>query len=160
MTICLIPFFSYESDNFLLNAMSGTGRTDISMIFKDCSFCTKHFPLTKQILEKELPDVLSTECFNEKDLPFEEEVEDTEIAHLFEHILLQMLYSEKTRALKTKTEYNGNTKWNWKEEQQGTFHIEIDSGYSDGVILKESIKKAVLLTEMIINCHRSVPATA
>ena len=140
--------------------MSGTGRTDISMVMKSKNISTKRFPRTKKILEQDLPEVLCTECFNDKRLPFDKEVEDTEIAHLLEHILLQLLYSEKTKLIKAKTEYNGNTKWNWKKETFGTFHIEVDSGYSDGNLLKNSIKQAVELTEKIINSPQTVQATA
>src|SRR5579862_8893482 len=50
---------------------------------------TSEIPYLLDVLQENLPSVLLTTCYNDLNLPFSVEVRNTEIGHLFEHILLE-----------------------------------------------------------------------
>src|ERR1700761_2246371 len=66
-------------------------RTQITMDLLYNQINTKEIPFITDLLQKNLPSVLQTTCYNDLDLPFHVEVKNTEIGHLFEHILLEYL---------------------------------------------------------------------
>lgn len=111
---------------------------------------TAIFPSTKKILEKLLPSILLSTCFNEEDLPFNQEVENTEIGHLFEHILLEYLCLEKLSYGYKEAVFSGRTNWNWQKDEEGTFHIIIDSGHSDAIFFPHAIEKSAILLRGIL----------
>lgn len=111
---------------------------------------TNQIPHIVQYLKHAFPSVLTTQCFNDQNLPFSQEVKDTEIGHLFEHILLEELCLLKIQRGSRCATFNGITNWNWVKEPQGTFHIEIDSTYKDADILVEALDKTLKLVEIII----------
>jgi hypothetical protein len=63
--------------------------TTITMYLNTPFFYTKYLPKTHRILKTMVPQVLKTQCFNDSNLPFNVEVRDTEIGHMFEHIILE-----------------------------------------------------------------------
>ena len=112
---------------------------------------TSQLNTTVELLKKNLPSIFMSKCFNEKNLPFFKEVENTEIGHLFEHILLEFLYEIKKGQGRFPAIHNGITKWNWVLEKRGTFHIEIDCGIEDREILTVAIEKSIALVERVLN---------
>ncbi|KKR25220.1 MAG: hypothetical protein UT56_C0002G0034 [Candidatus Levybacteria bacterium GW2011_GWB1_39_7] len=52
---------------------------------------TDQLPKTFEILNKMLPSIFKSKCYNDKNLPFFIEVRSTEIGHLFEHIMLEYI---------------------------------------------------------------------
>lgn len=111
---------------------------------------TQDIPHTKQFLKKTFPAVLHSECFNSQNLPFSKEVQQTEIGHLFEHILLEYLCYAKLKNGLSEVSFSGHTDWNWKKETRGTFHITIDIGIEDANILPSSIEKSISLLQNLI----------
>ena len=79
-----------------------------------------------KILQRNLPQVLDALCFNDSNLPFDIEVKNTEMGHLFEHIILEYMCEEKIKNGFPKASFKGVTNWNWKKDIQGTFHIQIE----------------------------------
>lgn len=140
------------SDYYSLLVNHFPQETKITMSLSITQVNTIDFPKTIAILQKLLPGVLSSVCFNELSLPFHEEARKTEIGHLFEHILLEYLCLEKSM-LGIESEYNGVTSWNWKTDPYGTFHIVVDAGIQDKQYLQSAINKAITLMTFIITSH-------
>src|SRR4051812_19075040 len=114
-----------SSQNYQLAIKNSSSGTFIKMSLFTDYYHTNSLPQTSPILQEELPPVLKTQCFNELNLPFSSEVKNTEIGHLFEHILLEYLCQEKIADGYKKASFRGVTRWNWKNEAKGTFHIMI-----------------------------------
>ena len=111
---------------------------------------TKDFLYTFELLEQYLPSILFSQCFNDEKIPFSKEVRQTEIGHLFEHILLEYLCLNKISLGRKKATYSGVTNWNWKKDKRGTFHIYINSGYADAVFFETSLNQAVQLMKLVL----------
>ncbi len=126
-------------------------QTSIIMTLNTSFFHTIHLPFTHQILRYNLPTVLKTECFNDSGLPFNEEVKNTEIGHLFEHILLEYLCELKIQNGYKKAIFKGVTNWNWKKDAKGTFHIFIDITPKDIMFLDIALEKSIKLLNKILD---------
>ena len=111
---------------------------------------TKYLPHTLTVLRRTLPGVLRTECFNYKHISFKKEVQQTEIGHLFEHILLEYLCLEKIKEGHDDIVFNGKTRWNWIKNPYGSFEIEVDVKVEDLRIFIKALKKSLRLTQNII----------
>lgn len=110
-------------------------------------------PHTYILLKKYLPSILKSKCFNDNNYPFDREVKNTEIGHLFEHILLEYLCMQKMAQGFENPVHNGLTSWNWEKDKRGIFHINIDAGHGNGVILKPALEKSISLTMKILNLY-------
>jgi hypothetical protein len=111
---------------------------------------TQEIPTIVTLLENNLPSVLTTTCYNDKNLPFNEEVQNTEIGHLFEHILLEYLCQHKLAKGARQATYAGKTKWNWTRDPMGRFHIHLTCGKKDADILPPALEKTVELMKVIL----------
>lgn len=138
------------SDYFSLNIRHKEKNTNIVLKLGIPFVHTNNIPDTISILKKELPGVLETECFNDNSIPFEVEARNTEIGHLFEHILLEYLCQIKSSANSGEFCFNGETTWNWKRDKFGTFHISISAGHADVKVFYLALEKSIYLLEKII----------
>ncbi len=129
-------------------------ETAITMSLFTNYFHTDSIPSTYDILKKELPTVLKTECFNESGFAFSTEVKNTEIGHLFEHILLEYLCQQKIGNGHTRASFRGLTQWNWRKDEKGTFHITIEAKPEDTLFFKEALEKSVLLLNTILSSKK------
>lgn len=111
---------------------------------------TCDIPATYEFLRENYPSVLRTQCFNENNLPFSTEVINTEIGHLFEHILIDKLCSLKIKQGAKSAVINGTTSWNWKKNLYGSFEIWIDVGRNDLELLIEGLKTTIELTKKLM----------
>ncbi|HEX8923115.1 MAG TPA: hypothetical protein VF810_02585 [Patescibacteria group bacterium] len=118
---------------------------------------TGKLPFTLDLLKTHLPGVLKTKCFNENNLCFEEEVKNTEIAHLFEHILLENLYQIKIREGFRNVMYRGDTSWNWKKDKRGIFHIYLSCSQADKNYFEEALNKTISLINLILDSYFYYP---
>lgn len=112
---------------------------------------TEEMPAIVSLLKKNLPSVLSTICYNDKNLPFHKEVKNTEIGHLFEHIMLEYLCQHKMAKGARSATYIGKTKWNWTRDPMGRFHIHLTCGMKDADILPLAIENTVSLMKLIMD---------
>lgn len=115
---------------------------------------TQEIPTIVPLLEDNLPSVLTTMCYNDKNLPFNEEVQNTEIGHLFEHILLEYLCQHKLAKGARRATYAGKTKWNWTRDPMGRFHIHLTCGKKDADILPLALEKTVALMKVILSYNQ------
>ena len=128
----------------------------IQMMISD-SVTTADLPLTFQIIKTFLPSVLTSDCFNDLSLPFHKEIKNTEIGHLFEHILLEYMCQLKIAKGHRSAVFAGKTKWNWEREPMGTFHIHINCKPKDADIFPTALNKTIALMKMILNSKNSLP---
>ncbi len=141
---------SFRNNLFALNINQKKLTTDIVMQLFTSRATTQHFPRTLSVLEKYLPSVLKSKCFNYNNYSFSKEVQQTEIGHLFEHILLEYLsYYKNLKG--SGVVYNGVTEWNWKKDAVGTFHINIDAGYEDKEVFNLALEKSMILISKILD---------
>jgi hypothetical protein len=130
-----------------------TTRIVMQMLYNQVN--TREIPHIVELLEMHLPNVLHTQCFNDDGLPFRMEVKNTEIGHLFEHILLEYLCQAKIAKGANQASYSGNTKWNWVRDPRGMFHIRLSCGVKDADILAPSLEKTIDLMKIILSYHQS-----
>jgi hypothetical protein len=117
---------------------------------------TENFPHTHSLLKKSLPSIFLSECINDKNNTFSQEVRNTEIPHLFEHILLANLCRYYTITAESTSEFSGWTSWNWITEVKGTFDIEISGNFSQPISISEVIFQSIDILDEIFLYH-SVP---
>lgn len=142
---------TYSVDNlFSLSIEQCRIITRIHMNLMTALVNTRDIPWTLLLLQEQLPSILQSTCYNEENIPFAVEVQRTEIGHLFEHILLEYLCEEKLRKGHDEATFSGRTKWNWKRDPYGVFHIDISMGLIDSDILPIALEKSILLTKRII----------
>ncbi len=142
-------FTNYGQYKLAVNNFSSQ-ETSITMLLDTPHFHTKHLPLTHSILERTLPQVLHNECFNDSNLPFREEVRNTEIGHLFEHIILEYLCQIKVKNGYRKASFTGVTEWDWKRDTKGTYHIKIKIDKKDKMFFKSALNESVNLLNKIL----------
>jgi hypothetical protein len=83
-----------------------------------------------------LPTLTDHRCINRHGLPFTEELNDTELGHVFEHVVLELLSQREIYA-------RGQTTWNWERDAIGTYQVTISSGK------RIAIKECVLIAQAI-----------
>jgi hypothetical protein len=142
-----------ENSLYTLKTQKSTDAISLSMKI-DTNSCpsmyTRDFPHTTKVLQQYYPDVFYTSCFNQKNLPFAEEVKDTELAHLFEHILIQKM-TDFSRHESGIIIYDGWTTWDWYENEVGTFNITISSINMDVSNFYKAIEPSIALFNKIID---------
>ncbi len=111
---------------------------------------TAHLPRVVALLHIHLPTVLQTTCYNDENLPFVREVEQTEIGHLFEHILLEYLCQLKIAKGHSSAVFSARTRWNWVRDPWGKFHIRLSCGQKDADILPIAVEKTIALMRIIM----------
>ena len=84
-----------------------------------------------------LPSLREHRCTNRAGRPFVEELPDTELGHVFEHVVLEIL---RRRGLAAR----GQTTWNWTRDPIGTYQVTISSGK------RLLVKESVLIAQAII----------
>lgn len=139
----------YSSPNFTLSIKKLNKKTCLKMQVLLPVVNTRYIPHTYDFLEKNFPDVLVTECFNDLNIPFNQEVRATELGHLFEHILLVNICKGKSLSGHREVVVNGRTEWNWVSEPEGLFHILIDVGKKDFIFFVEALRKTIEIFELL-----------
>ena len=90
-----------------------------------------------------LPGLRGHRCRNTDGRSFREELEDTELAHLFEHAALEiMALAGSPDTLK------GDTVWDFAADGRGVFRVRV--GYDDDLVCLGAMKAAGALVEALI----------
>lgn len=140
----------YTGEHFTLDVTQKPFHTYIAMVLKTPTVNTYAIEPTYSILEKSLPSILHSTCFNDAKLPFAQEVLHTEIGHLFEHIILEYLCELKVAKGYNDPIHNGVTEWDWLRDTRGTFHIRIDAGVENTKLFFEALSMSISLLEEIL----------
>lgn len=164
-TFSQYPSYSITTLCFGLTIQHYQDNTILQMMLYQKPFTTASYPRTITILANSLPRVLQSTCFNDKQLPFRQEAQQTEIAHLFEHILLEYLCIDYLSTGISTATFKGLTSWDWKKEKAGTFHIAVNAGEETLGIFNQSLRKSITLLEEILASsiplatpYQSIPA--
>ncbi|MBI2420719.1 MAG: hypothetical protein HYV38_01395 [Candidatus Levybacteria bacterium] len=142
--------FSLKLDFYSLIVSPQKKETFITMSLNTAHFHTNAFPRTYSILEKTIPGIFRSKCFNDEDLPFSQEVLNTEIGHLFEHIILEYLCQIKLQKGAKKALYKGFTNWNCKKDKKVTFHIILYMNQAEQEIFAEALDKSIKVLDYIL----------
>lgn len=111
---------------------------------------TRDFPLTLQMLKLYLPSIFQSTCYNDAHIPFPKEVCQTEVGHLFEHVLLEYLCLVKMENGVDDVSYEGVTDWNWVRDPKGTFHITIHAKAEELDLFQEALQRTITLMNIIL----------
>lgn len=139
MEICSVTFFPRH--------------TRITVRFRHHLYCS-HVPDLATNLLAMLPSLREHDCINRRNLSFEEELTQTELGHVFEHVILEVL---SLRGMRTR----GLTTWNWERDPIGTYHVTISTGKK--LLLKEGLLVAqAILTNALLGpvLRMRLPAAA
>ncbi|OGM14978.1 hypothetical protein A3A76_05505 [Candidatus Woesebacteria bacterium RIFCSPLOWO2_01_FULL_39_23] len=110
---------------------------------------------TIPVLLKKIPTIFGNFCCNNAQLSFKNEVKNTEVGHLFEHLILENLKLE-TLKKENNADYIGETTWNWNLEKIGTYNITIFSPTKNKDIFYKACMKSIAILEEIYN-YNSIP---
>ncbi len=155
MSITYVPYPKYYSDrwNYSINAETVLSKYILQMQVPESILTTASLPATHMIISKLEPRILKSKCFNNKHLPFNQEVKKTETAHLFEHILLEYLCQEHIKSGVKSAKFSGWTSWNWKKDERGVFHIKISGNKTDDTQFARAVSRSVMLFETILSMN-------
>ena len=82
-----------------------------------------------------LPGLAAHRCSTGADRTFAEEISDTEVPHLFEHVVLELMAEAGSpRSLK------GETAWDFRRSADGVFRVSVE--YDDDLVCLGAIKTA------------------
>lgn len=135
---------------FSLYTKTTAKKTRIRMESQTNKIYTKDLPRTTGVLKRFLPSIFHCECFNYNNHSFSEEVKNTELGHLFEHMLLEFLCLKKIEEGHDGAIFEGKTSWNWKKDKSGTFYIDINAGKNDFSIFNDALTKSINLAKAIV----------
>jgi len=141
---------SISSEHFSLRLSPTAYELKMTLKMSTPIFHTCDLPATYTILQKILPSIFTSQCFNDNKYAFTQEVKNTEIGHLFEHILLEYLCIERMNMGYEEAVFNGVTNWNWIEDPKGTFHIIIDAGWDEKELILTALEKSIQLLHLIL----------
>lgn len=141
---------TYNSNFFTLKIRQTRKATAITMQVSVPLVNTRDIPQTLEYMKENFPTVLRTKCYNDQNLPFSVEVKETEIGHLFEHILIDSLCDLKIKNGAKSAVFSGNTSWNWRRDPYGLFQIWIDIGKREFALFIEALKKTIKATEELM----------
>jgi len=144
----------FVEDLFSLAITQKITSTQITMDVLYNQINTAEIPYLFDVLEENLPSVLLSKCYNDLGLPFNVEVRNTEIGHLFEHILLEYLCEHKIAKGARAATYAGRTRWNWNRDPLGRFHIHLTCGKKDADILPAALENTVSLMKLILGYNQ------
>ena len=135
---------------FSLEVNSGGKKTDVVMHLTCKHVTTETLPRTYKVLKQVLPSIFKTTCFNDNEFSFATEVKNTEIGHLFEHIIITYLCEISIELENCNVIFNGETSWNWNKEPLGTYHITFNVGKKDTLLFLEALTLSISLIEFIL----------
>ncbi len=140
----------FDTEAFKIKVFSGAKKLDILMVVNSHDLTTKYLPQTLAILQTSLPTICQHKCFNNYNLPFSEELKNTEVGHLFEHIMLEYLSLTKLESGRSNACFSGETSWDWRVEDRGIFHIDIKMSKNDFSLVNLAVQKSIALMNMIM----------
>ncbi|MDP4000254.1 MAG: hypothetical protein Q8Q11_02375 [bacterium] len=111
-------------------------HTRITVRFRHSLYSSQVERLRNHLLDM-LPSLREHICYNRSGLPFVEELENTELGHVFEHVVLAILERRGLCA-------SGQTTWNWHRDPIGTYHVTIATGK------KHLVKESILIAQTVL----------
>lgn len=138
------------SKYFPLSLKQLDDQAELKVFFDDHIITTQNMKNVVSFFEEQLPSVLETKCFNEQHLPFRVEIIKTELAHLFEHIILVLLCQAKAARGGKDITFSGETNWDWEVTPKGLFTISLSVKKHDAGLLQEVLPQASQLIDTFL----------
>lgn len=138
----------FSSKHFVRSFQFKKDKVVINLAIKNMPYTMDVFPGSRAVLSKFLPSIFKCQCFNPKNQSFYKEAKKTEIAHLFEHIILEYMCLEKVEYT-DEISYSGKTSWNSKKIT-GDFKIEIECSVADSFVFLKALAKSIKLMDIIL----------
>lgn len=110
---------------------------------------TKSISSCTDCLLAHVPSVFTTQCFNDKNLSFYDEVKDTQLGHLFEHILIEYMCLYKLK-FQNSVNFSGRTYWRSQYEDPRDFTVIVNCKIIDWPIFIKALKKTILVFQNLI----------
>ncbi len=136
---------------YSLDICHNVDKTVIDMQLFGAQVTTGLLPQTLSILQTHAPTVLLTECDNDLNVPFIQEVVDTEIGHLFEHLIIDFLCQNEPETIRESRIYSGLTEWNWHIHPRGKFTITIWIGEKESKRLHAAVMYSSQIVQKILD---------
>lgn len=109
---------------------------------------TRQLPGFVEAVLESMPELRFHKCENDRNLTFADELFDTEIAHVFEHVLLEIIGQIDTKAYRIK----GWTNWDWKNSPRWTYEISLR--YRDSRVVFNALSRALTMFDVLIDTCR------
>ncbi|MDO8880358.1 MAG: hypothetical protein Q7W44_06120 [Coriobacteriia bacterium] len=90
-----------------------------------------------------LPGLVSHACLNGKGRSFPEELADTEVPHLLEHVILELM-----ACAGSPRDLRGETAWDFRRDGKGVFRVSLE--YDDDLVCLGAIKAADTLVRYML----------
>jgi len=129
------------------------------MQFKTPSFTTQEHYNVLCFLKEKLPSIFLSTCYNDRKLPFKQEVKNTELGHLYEHVLLEYIALLHFARTHVGRDFIGSTSWDWRKNDRGSFQITINVGKTDENTLTEALTLTNHLMEALLQPQAPVSPT-
>src|SRR5688500_9538299 len=100
-----------QDNLFSLHIRQDLNEAHIVMKLQTSMVRTENLSNTYTTLLETIPSIFESKCFNNKKFSFSKEVLNTEIGHLFEHILLEYMTQLKFLYDNKNVVYSGITSW-------------------------------------------------
>lgn len=91
-----------------------------------------------------LPGLVLHECDNRAGRSFAEELVDTEVPHLFEHVVMELM----AKAGSPRT-LRGETRWDFRRDGRGVFRVSVE--YDDDLVCLGAIKAADRVMDYLLD---------
>lgn len=145
--------YKFSNTHFQIEGKIDQSQSNFKMLVKSDLISTSTRPQTIDILQKHLPTIFSNHCFNYDNLSFRDECKNTEVAHLYEHMILEYLCLELVKSGQDEATYKGTTAWNWEKEPKGSFNIQINAGKNELSALQTAITNSTNLFTQILESN-------
>jgi len=139
---------SVTTNRYTLSFIHTKGYFYIQGTILTAPISTDLLPDTYAVLERYLPQIFSSQCYNDKQLPFSKELLRTETSHLLEHILLEYLCNEKLKNGACRASFSGVTRWYVDSPQQ--FEITIKKKNMNQMLLLKALKQSLYIFDQIL----------
>lgn len=100
-------------------------------------FHTSQVPHLPRMLFRLFPHLAQHRCDNDLGLSFRQECRQTEIPHLFEHLIMELQAQAQHADV---LHLSGMTEWNWRVDPRGRFHVYV--GYENELLAVGCIRLA------------------
>lgn len=138
----------YRSPNFSVLARQLDDCVILTQEIHNSATTTKDLPSTFSVLNQTIPSIFDNYCYNQNKYSFKKEVKNTEVGHLYEHLILENLKIFKIDSC-GKADVRGETHWDWIKDKKGTFNIVVYSDRGENGFFNKALGKATEVLEMI-----------
>jgi len=123
----------------------GHGTSNVILEIPEYLTNTCQIPGIKKSVLEAFPSIQHHHCHNDNGFSFEDELDNTELAHLLEHILIELISEKDINS----DNIIGWTKWNWKINPY--WHYEIEIGYPNKTVFLSALSETFKFMESLVS---------